>query len=91
MSGKGDARRPALVSDGVVAANWERIFQGGGMYRVAGRTVYVQKGKGWKVLKMHPTPEKAEAHYKALMANVPEAKGTMPMHEQGMDEKMEKR
>ncbi len=39
-------------------------------YKRKGRTVYVKKGGKWKVKKTHPTVAKAEAHRKALEANV---------------------
>ena len=39
-------------------------------YKRVGKTVFVKKGGKWKTLKTHPTAEKAEAHRRALEANV---------------------
>ena len=59
-------------------------------YKCTGRTVYVQKDGKWKVLKMHQTPEKAQAHLAALEANVPEA-GEGAAHERMESPAKEKR
>jgi hypothetical protein len=40
-----------------------------------GTKVMVNRGKAWVVLKDHGDHGKAAAHLRALMANVPEAKG----------------
>jgi hypothetical protein len=39
-------------------------------YKRKGRVVYVKKAGRWKILKRHPSVKKAEAHRKALEANV---------------------
>jgi len=39
-------------------------------YKREGKTVYVKKGGKWQVLKTHETAAKAEAHRRALEANV---------------------
>jgi hypothetical protein len=41
----------------------------------SGKGVMVKKGSAWVMLKAHPDHAKALAHLRALMANVPEAKG----------------
>jgi len=38
-------------------------------YRREGKTIYVKKGGEWKVLKTHPSEEKAKAHF-AVMKGV---------------------
>jgi len=40
-------------------------------YRVKGSTVQVKRGTRWVVLKRHPSAAKAQAHLRALNANVP--------------------
>jgi len=42
-------------------------------YKVIGTTVMVKKGGKWVVLKKHKTLSKAQAHMRALYANVKEA------------------
>ena len=43
-------------------------------YKRIGKAVKVRKRGHWETLKVHESEEKAEAHLKALYANVPEAK-----------------
>lgn len=43
-------------------------------YRIVGNKVYVKRGRKWEVLKTHKSHAQALAHFRALMANVPEAK-----------------
>lgn len=39
-------------------------------YKRQGRTVYVQRGGKWRLLKTHETAEKAKRHLAALNINV---------------------
>ena len=43
-------------------------------YRRVNRKVLVKRNGRWETLKVHATKAEAEAHLKALYANVPEAK-----------------
>lgn len=43
-------------------------------YKRVGTVVKVRRIGRWETLKRHPTVEKAEAHLRALYANVPEAR-----------------
>lgn len=38
-------------------------------YRIDGKTVKVKTSDGWRVIKTHPTAEKAVKHLRALYAN----------------------